>query len=120
MLEEEAVAEIRDCAMYNRLMHGISNRRASTWTSEKFRAQNDLCLAHIQATRYLPKDDLDKVGFVGIASAQSTGHARRPCTCTLGCLSPTDLQSFLRNSAGGDYCGAIVQDSDDEVFEMEM
>ena len=103
--EEELLAEVRDCAMYTRIVNGMA-KKASFIQDTKCREDVDLCLAHIVATRFVPKEELDECVSLSNDWAlpcneeQSTLHMGGSpppvmCTCALGRLRKDDLHALI-------------------------
>eukprot|EP00977_Amphora_coffeiformis_P002551 scaffold482_cov266-Amphora_coffeaeformis.AAC.14 len=114
LVHQEQVAEIRDCAMFTRLVNGISERQADT-TDAGIRAQNELCLAHIVATRYLPIEELERVRSRNAATGANHHSVPVQCTCPLGRMGQDRLYNYLFMNQNNQEHNEHV-----EMFEMDF
>ena len=121
--EEELLADVRDCAMFTRIVQGMA-RKASFIQDLKCRDDIDLCLAHIVATRYLPKEELGEHGSSNkdlahplIAAGSTTKEDGSPlpnqCTCALGRLCKDDVRALI-------YHTDDDQSLEEMIFEMDL
>ena len=105
--EEEFLADVRDCAMFTRIVEGMA-RKASFIQDPKCREDIDLCLAHIVATRYLPKEKLDESGssdddwaHLCIVARSTMNQDGSPlpvhCTGALGWLGKDNFHALIRH-----------------------
>ena len=112
--EQEQLAEIRDCIMFTRLVNGITQHQTKI-TNDELRSQNDLCLAHIVATRFLSKEDLEQLHTVNPNDAAVNSRLPFQCNCPIGRMHQNELQNFIvmsqENEEHDDYT---------EMFDMDL